>query len=146
MKHANLVLSVLLGAALATGCTTADAASSARPVRGEGATAREMEDYVYERKTEFIEKMTDELDELQEELDHLASKVDESRGAAKADARLKLDAVREKWGLAKKRLQQAENATESTWDEVKHSFEKLNGELKDSFEKARQWLSDAIEP
>ena len=54
--------------------------------------------------------------------------------------------MRKKWAQAKKQLDRAESATESTWNDVKGGFEKSYGELKDSFEKTRQWLSEKIEP
>ena len=90
--------------------------------------------------------MNGRLAEIQEELDRLSAKVDRSSGVVKVEGETQLEAVREKWAQAKKQLDRAESATESTWDDVKGGFETLYGELKDSFEKTRQWLSDKIEP
>lgn len=139
------ILTFLLAAAFAAGCTFNDESTDG-PKRIELAAGQEMENYVFERRAEFIATMTRELDGIQNELDLLVAKVDRSSGEAKAAARQKLEAVREKWGQAKKQLRQAEEATSSTWDDVKHGVEELNGELKDSFDEARQWLSDKIEP
>jgi phage host-nuclease inhibitor protein Gam len=108
--------------------------------------AQSMQDYTYAQKAEFVAKMKKDLAEIQEELDRLSAKVDRSSGAVKADAATQLEAVREKWAQAKKQLDQAGSATESSWDDVKGGFKNIYGELKDSFDKTRQWISDKIEP
>jgi chromosome segregation ATPase len=141
------------------GCKSTDGNSAVGPKQRETAAAQldkaktetkeaaqAMQDYTYAQKAEFIDKMKKELVGIQEELDRLSARVDTSIGAEKADAKTKLEAVREKWARAKKQLDQAESATESDWDDVKGGFKKSYGELKDSFEKTRQWLSDKIEP
>ena len=172
MRHTILIITFLLVAGLAVGCTPKDGKSAAGPKHRETAAAqREAEtktkeadqagrdyahaqkeavearqDYAYAQKAEFVDKMKKELVGIQEELDRLSAKVDRSRGAAKAEAKTQLEAVRAKWAQAKKQLDRAESATESTWDDVKGGFKKSYGELKDSFEKTRQWLSEKIEP
>jgi hypothetical protein len=45
-----------------------------------------------------------------------------------------------------KQLDEAENATESTWDSVKAGSEKAYDGLKNDFQQARQWASDKIAP
>ena len=90
--------------------------------------------------------MTKELADIQTELDRLSAKVEKSTGEAKAEAKLKLEAAREQWAKAKKQLEAAQGATESTWDDVKSGVKKSYGELQDSVAKARQWVSDKIEP
>ena len=105
-----------------------------------------MRDYAYAEKTEFVDRMGKELVSIQEELDRLGTKVDSASGAAKADAKVKLQTARDKWAQAKKQLDRAESATESTWDDVKSGFKQSYTDLQDSFAKTRQWLSDKIAP
>ena len=105
-----------------------------------------LQDYAYAQKAEFIAQMKKDLAETEQELDRLSAKVDESTGAAKADAKLKLDAVREQCVQAKRKIDEAEAATETTWDEVKVSARRSYGEMKESFDETRQWVSDKIEP
>jgi len=81
-----------------------------------------------------------------EEIERFASRVDKSRGAAKREAKVKLVELREEWAHAMKQLDEVENATEATWDDVKISVKKSYRELKESFDGARLWLSDKIEP
>jgi hypothetical protein len=45
-----------------------------------------------------------------------------------------------------KQLEDARNATESTWDSVKNGFNKAYDATKDGFQQARQWVSDKIAP
>lgn len=158
MRHGILIISFLLVAALAVGCTQKDEKSAVGPEESKTAAqfdkaktemkeaAQSMQDYTYAQKAEFVAKMKKELDQIQEELDRLSAKVEKSSGAVKADAETQLEAVREKWAQAKKQLDRAESANESTWDSVKGGFKKIYGELEDSFDKTRQWISDKIEP
>jgi hypothetical protein len=155
MRHTMLGITFPLFAGLVGGCTSTDgrneggsaaAAQSDKAKMETKEAAQAMQNYAYAEKAEFVNKMKKELAAIQEELDRLTAKVDRSSGTAKADAKTKLEAVREKWAQAKKQLDQAENATESNWDDVKGGFKKSYGEMKDSFEKTRQWLSDKIAP
>lgn len=159
MRDRILTVAFLIAAAVAVGLTPTDVTSAAGPEPGETAAAKRDKaktetkeaaqggrDYAYAQKAEFAREMRAELAKIQKELDRLSAKVEKSSGTAKADAKAKLEVVRKKWAHAKKRLDEAESATESTWDDVKDGFRKSYGELKDSFEKARRWLSDKIAP
>jgi len=159
MRHTILIITLILVAGLAVSCASTEGKQAAGPKHGETAaaqldkaktetkeTAQAVKDYTYAQKTEFVAWMKKELAELQEQLDRLSAKVESSSGAAKADAKIKLDAVREKWTQVKKQLDQAEGATESTWDDVKAGIKKSYGDVKDSFDTTRQWLSDKIAP
>ena len=154
MRDKMLTIAFLIVPALAVGLT-----SAAGPERSETAAekrdrakaetkeaAHGIRDYAYAQKAEFAHEMKEELAKIQKELDRLSAKVDSSSGAAKADAKAKLKVVRKKWAQAKKRLDRAESATASTWDDAKDGFRKSYDELKVSLEKARQWLSDKIAP
>jgi chromosome segregation ATPase len=108
--------------------------------------AQEMEDYAYAQKAEFVAKMQGQLDEINKDLDQLAAKIEKSSDAAKAEAKPKLQGLRDQAAKLTKQLDEAKNATESTWGDVKAGFKKGYGELKDGFQAARQWLSDKIAP
>jgi ElaB/YqjD/DUF883 family membrane-anchored ribosome-binding protein len=54
--------------------------------------------------------------------------------------------LRDEAAKMNKQLDEARNATESTWDSVKTSSRKAWDATKDDFEKARQWASDKIAP
>ncbi len=150
---------ILSAAALAVGCKSTadrqangaqqDSAAALQLGKAKAATieaAQAMEDYAYARKSEFVAKMNKNLGVLQDDLNLLAAKVDDSGGAAKADAKAKLAVVREKWTKTKQQLDQAENATESTWNGVKSGVGESYAALKDSVDTTRQWLSEKIAP
>ena len=159
MQHRMLTGVFLAGAALAVGVTPMHGTSAAVSEQGETAAtkrdraesetkdaAEATRDYAYAQRAEWVRNMKAELAKIKNELDRLSAKVDRSGGAAKADARAKLKSVRKNWVQAKKQLDQAGSATESTWDEVKDRIGKSYRELKDSVEETRQWLSDKIAP
>ncbi|MBI5845119.1 MAG: hypothetical protein HZB23_10675 [Deltaproteobacteria bacterium] len=178
MRHAKLIITILIALSLAVGCKPAAEKAAEEQQASEAAVvqqqandaavmrqqdeiaeaqlddaktetkeaAQAVEDYSFAKKADFIAAMKNELAVMEQELDRLSRKADQSTGAAKADARQKLDEVRRQWIQTKKHLDQAENATESTWDDVKGGFGKAYGDLKDSFQSTRQWLSDKIEP
>ena len=154
MKHAIPVLMFLFIAALAVECTSAEGQkqSGTAAVQLEKAKTETKEavqasqDYAYTQKTEFVDQMKKDLAEIQKQMDLLSAKVDKSSGAVKADAKTRLDAVRVKWTQAKKQLDQAQSATESTWNDVKDGVKKSYVDVKDSLDKTRQWLSDKIAP
>jgi hypothetical protein len=143
----------------AAGCTARDGKAGSTSHSGGGVAAsldkvkvetkeaaQAMRDYAYAEKAEFVSNMKKELVATQEELSRLGAKVDAASDSAKADARVKLAAVRAKWVQAKAQLDRAESATESTWDDVKLGFKQSYVDLKDSFNTLRQWLSDKIAP
>jgi acyl-CoA reductase-like NAD-dependent aldehyde dehydrogenase len=159
MRHAILATTLLGAAALAVGCTSKEVKASVEPKQAQPSAAhlekakaetkqaeQEMRNYAYAERAEFVVKMKKELVSIQDELDQLGAKVESAGGSAKADARVKLAAVREKWAQAKKQVDRAETATASDWDDVKSGFKQSYVDLKDSFDKTRQWLSDKIAP
>jgi hypothetical protein len=159
MRHTILVTTLLGAAALAVGCTSKEVKAAVAPKQAEPSAvhlekakaeskqaAHEMRDYAYAEKAEFVVQMKKELVSIQDELDQLGAKVESAGGSAKADAKVKLAAVREKWAQAKKQVDRAETATASDWDDVKSGFKQSYVDLNDSFDKIRQWLSDKIAP
>ena len=155
MRHTNPIMSFLFVAGLTAGCASTDATAGGGPIpSGNAAVQLEkaktetkgaavaVQDYAFAQKAEFVEKMKKDLVGVQEEVDRLAAKVDKSDDSAKADAKSRLEVVRAKWLQAKKQLDAAESATESTWDDMKASVQTSYGELKDSFDTTRQWLSE----
>jgi hypothetical protein len=159
VRHSNLVISFILAGALATGCKAISEKSAARTKQDETASlelgrakaatreaAQAMENYAYTRKAEFVVLMNQELVATQEELDRLAAEVASEKDATKADAKAKLEAVRGKLAQTKRQLDQAENATESTWTDVKSGLKESYAGLQESIGITRRWLSDKIAP
>ena len=110
------------------------------------ADAQAMKDYTFAQKADFVADMQSRVDAVNKDLDTLSAKIEKSSDTAKAEAKPKLQALRDETAKMNKQLDEARNATESTWDSVKASSKKDYDALKDDFQQARQWVSDKIAP
>ena len=148
MKHKLLAIAFLSAAGFSVSCNKEETTSQQiDKVQAETKdAAQDMKDYTYAQKTEFVEKMQAQLAALNKDLDQLSAKVETSSDAAKAEAKPKLQALRDQADKLNQQLDKAKAATESTWEDVKAGSKKAYSELKDGFQQARQWLSDKIAP
>ena len=148
MKHQKLLITLLAVSAFAVGCDKEQTTSQQfDKVQTETQKAAEdMKDYTFAQKGAFVETMQAQLAALNRDLDQLAAKVEKSSDTAKAEAKPKLQALRDQADKLNQQLDKAKNATESTWDEVKAGTKKAYNELKDGFQQARQWVSEKIAP
>ncbi|GEM_PF-314563 len=148
VKHKTLLLTFLSIAVFAAGCGKEQTASQQiEKIKAETKeAAQDMKDYTFAQKTAFVDMMQSQLDAINKDLDQLAAKIEKSSDAAKAEAKPKLQALRDQAAQLNKQLDDVKNATESTWDNVKAGFKKGFGELKEGFQNARQWVSDKIAP
>ena len=148
MKNKTLAITILSIAAFAVGCnkeqTTSQQLENVKTETKEA--AQDMKDYTFAQKAEFVKQMQIQLDNLNKDLDQLAAKIESSSDAVKAEAKPKLQALRDQAAQLNKQLDDARNATESTWDSVKSGFQKAYEATKDGFNQARQWVSDKIAP
>jgi chromosome segregation ATPase len=148
MKNKISVITFLFIAAFATGCDKPQTTSQQLDtVKTETKQAvQDMKDYTFAQKAEFVAAMQVQLDALNKDLDGLSAKIDSSSDAVKAEAKPKLQALRDQATQLNKQLDESRNATDSTWDSVKSSFSKGYQATKDGFNSARQWVSDKIAP
>jgi chromosome segregation ATPase len=148
MKNKTLFLTLLSVAALTVGCNKEQNTSQQmEKVKTETtAAAQDMKDYTFAQKAEFVAQMQGQLDALNKDLDQLDAQIAKSSDAVKAEAKPKLQALRDQTAKLNTQLDDAKNATESTWDSVKSGFQKAYDATKDSFNQARQWVSDKIAP
>jgi DNA anti-recombination protein RmuC len=110
------------------------------------AAARDMKDYTYTQKSEFVKQMELQLAVVNEDLNKLAAKIESSSDSVKAEAKPKLQALRDQVSTLNEQLDKAKNATESTWDSVKDGSKKAYESVKEGFQQTRQWASDKIKP
>jgi chromosome segregation ATPase len=148
MKNKTLVITFLSIAAFAVGCEKQQSTTQQmETVKTETKqAAQDMKDYTFAQKAEFVAAMQVQLDALNKDIDQLSAKIDSSSDAVKAEAKPKLQALRDQAAQLNKQLDDAKNATESTWDSVKAGFAKAYDATKDGFNQARQWVSDKIAP
>ena len=148
MKRTKLMITFLSAAAFTVGCKQ-EATTSQQIDKIQAKTeevAQDLKDYSYAQKTQFVEHMQGQLAALNREVDQLAARIENSNDAVKAEAKTKLQALRDQTTQLNKRLDEVKNATESTWDTVKSGFKKAYESSKDGFQQARQWVSDKVAP
>src|SRR5947208_2684409 len=148
MKHKTLAIALLSTAGFVVGCNKEETASQ-RIDKVEAKTkeaAQDMKDYTFAQKNQFVEKMQGQLAELNRDLDQLGARIEKSGATVKAEAKPKLQALRDQTAGLNKQLEEVKNATESTWDSVKSGFKKAYESSKDGFQQARQWVSDKVAP
>ena len=148
MKNRILLLTVLSSVAVAVGCNKEQTTSQQlEKVQTETKqAAQDMKDYTYAQKSVFVANMETQLAALNRDLDELSAKVEKSSDTVKAEAKPRLQALREQTAQLSKQLDDVKSATESTWESVKTGFKKAYESSKDGFQQARQWVSDKIAP
>ena len=148
MKHKTLILTLFAATAFAVGCSKEDSTSQQlEKVKSETQTAaRDMKDYTYAQKDDFVKQMQTQLTALNQDLEKLSAKIERSSDTVKAEAKPKLQALRDQSGTLNQQLDKVRNATESTWDDVKAGSKKAYDALADGFNQARTWVSDKIAP
>jgi cytochrome c556 len=148
MKNKTLLITFLSIVAFAVGCdkqqTTSQQIDQVQTETKQD--AQDMKDYTYAQKDEFVKAMQIQLTALDQDLDKLSAKIDSSSDDIKAEAKPKLQALRDQSTQLHQKLADARNATETTWDSVKAGFQKAYDSTKDGFNQARQWVSDKIAP
>ena len=90
--------------------------------------------------------MQKQLTAINADLDALSAKIEKSSDAVKAEAKPKLQALRDEAAKLNKQLDAVKDSTESTWDSVKAGSKKAFESFKDGVNSARQWVSDKIAP
>ena len=148
MKNKILLLTLLSAATFAVGCdkekTTAQQLDKVQTETKQA--AQDMKDYTFAQKDEFVKYMQGQLTTLNQDLDKLAAKIDSSSDAVKAEAKPKLQALRDQATKLNQQLADASNATETTWDSVKAGTKTAYDAVEKGFMDARQWVSDKIAP
>ena len=157
MKHYPLAITFLAAVTFTVGCKPSEeksvtenreaTAQDFEKLKKESkAATQDMKDYTFAQKEEFTEKMQGQLTEINKDLEQLSAKIEKASDSAKAEAKPKLQALREQTAKLTKQLELAKGATESTWNDVKIGFKKGYGELKEGFHQAHQWISEKIAP
>jgi chromosome segregation ATPase len=148
MNHTQLIIAFLAVSAFALGCNKEQTTSQQLDeVKAETkSAAQDMKGYTFAQKGEFVAKMQGQLEALKKDLEQLSAKIESSSDAVKAEAKPKLQALRDQTTQLNEQLDNARNASESTWDSVKETSQKAFDSLKVGFQQSRQWVSDKIAP
>ena len=157
MKTTKLALACLATMALVVGCgppsqtpSTETRSATAQPYAQVQQEAREtthsMNDYAYAQKADYVTTRQAELAAINRDLDRLAGRIENATYEAKTEATPKLQALRDQVAKMNMHLDEAKNATESTWDDVKAKSNRSYRDFKDGFDQMRDWMSEKIAP
>ncbi len=148
MKNNTLLITFLSAVTFVVGCDKGNTTTQQiEKVKTETKQAvQDMKNYTFAQKAEFVKAMQTQLTALNNDLDTLAAKIDRSSDAVKAEAKPKLQALRDQATQLNQQLAAAQNATETTWESVEAGFAKAYEATKDGFNQARQWVSEKIAP
>jgi chromosome segregation ATPase len=150
MKNNPLLLTLLAATAFIVGCDKAPTTTTSQQLDTMKAetkqAAADMKNYTFAQKDEFVKSMQGQLATLNADLDKLAAKIDSASDAIKAEAKPKLQALRDQAAKLNQQLVEDQNATETTWESVKAATQKGYDAMAASFSDARQWVSDKIAP
>ena len=89
----------------------------------------------------YIEKAKDMLDELNRDIGDLEKALAEKRAGAVDSYQAKLETLREKRELGRKRLASLKDATEDNWDHLKSGMELVLKDLRTTCDKVIEHFS-----
>ena len=128
--------------------TAEPAAATASPAAQPSSStpAQDTSTYTFAQKGEFGTTMKEKLDKLKAEIAALSAKIDKADDPAKADAKPKLQALRDQAAKLGDMLGNAQVATSASWEAVKSDFKTGYADLEVGVTDARKWLSEKIAP
>ena len=148
MKPINTLIALASAAVFVVGCdkekTPSEQIDQVKADTKEA--AKEMKDYTYAQKNEFVASMQERLAAIDKEIERISVRIDAASDAAKADAKPKLAALRAQASRLEKQLGEVKDASESTWSDVKTGSRKAFDAVSSGLLEARQWVSDKIAP
>src|SRR5581483_2498894 len=109
MNNQTFLFTFLSIAALGAGCGKEQTASQQMDkVQTETKqAAQDMKDYTFAQKAEFVTAMQVQIDALNKDLEQLSTKIDKSSDAVKAEAKPKLQALRDQVAQLNQQLEKA---------------------------------------
>lgn len=153
MKNIILIITFCAATALVVGCRPSveqsieNTSAQLDKVRKETRdTVPDLKDYTYAQKETFVAKMQAKVTEINRDLDELSTKVDKAPESVQAEARPKIQVLRDQSAQLDRQLDEAKNANESTWNDIKNGTNKAYESFKDSWQQSRQWVSEKIAP
>lgn len=152
MKNQYIIASLIL-AAFAAGCSPSEKTQTNTVAKQVETTqeaaydlSKDLQDYTFEQKSEFVAYMEIQLANLESNIQKLSVKIDASNDKVKAEAKPRIAALREQAASLKKKIANTEQATATTWSGIKADSSKAYDALKDGLNQSRQWLADEIAP
>jgi predicted nucleic acid-binding Zn-ribbon protein len=102
-------------------------------------------DVSYSDRSNFVSKMKSELNDVNGEIQRLSTKTSNATDNASAEAKSRLEALKDKSKDLNVQIEKVQNATESTWADVKASSQKAMDQAKDSLRSAKDWTAQKLQ-
>ncbi|MHB9138049.1 MAG: sll1863 family stress response protein, partial [Victivallaceae bacterium] len=80
-----------------------------------------------------VTKMKSELAGINVQIDKLAKKAEKAGDAAKTEAKVKIQTLRDQAAKLSKQLDEANDIAETKWNDFKYGFKKSYVDMKDAF-------------
>jgi len=144
----KIVLLLIFGTAVLVGCDKPDSSVppstvvASKPIP----STPTIKDYTFAQRTEFATTLEADRAEILRELDAIEVRIGRSSDAVKAEAKPRLQALRDQAAKLGTHLDAIQDATESTWDSVRTGSKEAYAQMKESFTQARQWVSEKVAP
>jgi len=150
MKYPKITIALLGVATLLAGCKPSEEQSTAQQIdkvkTETKATAVDIKDYAFAQKTAFADTIKSQLAQINKDIDDLDARLEKASDAVKAEAKPRIQALRDQEAQLTKQLDAIKDANETSWADFKSGANKALDSLKDGFNQSRQWLSDKIAP
>jgi cytochrome c556 len=108
--------------------------------------AQDKVDYAYAQKEEFSKAMKAKIAALNQDIDSLSAQIDKGSDAMKADAKPKMQELRDHVASLNAQLDKIPEATDTTWDSIKSGVNKGYVATVDGIQSARTWVAAKIAP
>jgi peptidoglycan hydrolase CwlO-like protein len=136
MKWNYLIAASVAALLLTTACnqSSSNSATGTASVSEKGVDV----DVSYQKRDDWVAKMKREASDLNAEIDRLAKD-------GSAEAKTKAETLKDKSKNLNVEIDKVQNATASTWEDVKASSSKAMDDAKSSFRDAKDWVARKLQ-
>jgi len=134
MKWNSMIAASVVALLLTTACEKKNSASGTASVGEKGVEV----DVSYAKKDDWVAKMKNEANKLGDEIERLSKD-------GSAEAKAKAETLKEKSKNLNVEIDKTQNATESTWDDVKSSSRRAMDDASASFRDAKDWVGRKLQ-
>jgi ElaB/YqjD/DUF883 family membrane-anchored ribosome-binding protein len=141
MKFNSMIAASVVALLLTTACEKKTGASANVSAGDKSVDV----DVSYAKKDDLVSKMKNQLSDVNDEIKRLGEKASNATDNAGSESKARLESLKEKATNLNVQIDKVQNATESTWADVKASSKKALDEAKDSFQRAKDWTADKLQ-
>jgi ElaB/YqjD/DUF883 family membrane-anchored ribosome-binding protein len=134
MKSNLMIAACVAALLLTTACEKQNSAQGTASVGEKGVNV----DVSFAQRDDWVSKMKSEANKLEDEIERLSKE-------GSAEAKAKADELRVKSKNLHVEINKTENATPSTWDDVKATSRRAMDDAGDAFRDAKDWVGQKLQ-